>query len=109
MNHDQLFKLLLTTFFMEFLRSFLPEVAGYIDPDSIEFLDKEIFTDIASSERHEVDLIVKVRFRGGKRAFFLIHVENQAFPRKNFARRMFDYFAQLHKKYGLPVYPVVIF
>ncbi len=109
MNHDQLFKALLTTFFAEFVQAFLPDAAKYIEPDSIEFLDKEIFTDIASSERHEVDLIVRVRFRGGKPAFFLIHVENQASPEKEFPRRMFRYFARLHEKYGLPVFPVAIF
>jgi len=66
-------------------------------------------TDIASSESHEVDLIVKIRFRGGKQAFFLIHIENQASSRKDFARRMFQYFARLHEKYGLPIFPVAIF
>ena len=109
MNHDQLFKVLLTTFFMEFAQAFLSDVAAYIDPNSIEFLDKEIFTDIASAERHEVDLIVKVRFRSGKRAFFLIHVENQACSERDFARRMFRYFARLHEKFGLPIFPVAIF
>jgi hypothetical protein len=68
-----------------------------------------VFTDIASSESHEVDLIVKVRFRRGGRAFFLIHVENQASSSKEFARRMFRYFARLHEKYGLPIFPVAIF
>jgi hypothetical protein len=109
MNHDQFFKALLTTFFIEFVWAFLPDVATYIDPRYIEFLDKEIFTDIASSERHEVDLIVKVRFRSGKRAFFLIHVENQGSSKEDFAQRMFRYFARLHEKFGLPVFPVAIF
>jgi predicted transposase YdaD len=109
MAHDQFFKLLLMTFFVEFVRAFLPDVARYIDFSSIEFLDKEIFSDIASGDSHEVDLIVKVRFRGGKQAFFLIHVENQASSRKDFARRMFLYFARLHEMYGLPIFPVAIF
>jgi hypothetical protein len=100
MDHDRFFKELLTTFFVEFVKLFLPDVARYMDPNSIEFLDKEIFTDIASSESHEVDLIVKVRFRHGGQAFFLIHVESQASSRKDFARRMFRYFARLHEKYN---------
>ena len=109
MDHDRFFKELLTAFFAEFIEAFLPEMAQYIDSDSIEFLDKEIFTDIASSERHEVDLIAKVRFRSGGRAFFLIHVESQASSTKHFPRRMFRYFARLHEKYGLPVLPVALF
>jgi hypothetical protein len=109
MDHDHLFKELLTTFIREFISLFLPEVAGYLDPTApIEFLDKEIFTDIASSESHEVDLVAKVRFSDHE-GFFLIHVENQASPRTGFPRRMFSYFARLHEKYTLPVYPVVLF
>lgn len=109
MDHDRLFKELLTQFFREFIALFLPDVAVYLDPDTpIEFLDKEVFTDVTAGEKHEVDLIAKVRFRG-QDAFFLIHVENQSSPQSWFPRRMFAYFARLHEKYDLPVYPVVIF
>ncbi len=108
MNHDRLFKELLTFFFVEFVELFLPDVAAYIDYDTVEFLDREIFTDITAGETHEVDLVVKARFRG-KDTFFLIHVENQSSPQSRFPRRMFDYFARLHEKYDLPIYPVVIF
>ena len=92
MDHDRLFKELLRTNFLEFLAIFAPEVLEFLDVSSIEFLDKEVFTDISSSERHEVDLLVKVRFKG-RDTFFLIHVENQATSWKDFAARMFRYFA----------------
>ncbi len=59
-------------------------------------------------EKHEVDLLMKVKFRG-QEAFFLVHVENQATPQADFPKRMFRYFARLTEKYDLPVYPVVIF
>jgi hypothetical protein len=108
MEHDRLFKELLRTFFVEFLDLFFPEVKRYLDRRSIEFLDKEVFTDIASGERHEVDLLAKAKFRG-KEAFFLIHVENQATAQEAFGQRMFKYFARLHEKYQLPVYPIVLF
>jgi len=108
MDHDRLFKALLTTFFVEFLDLFLPEMGRYFDRKSIQFLDKEIFTDIGSSERHEVDLVAKAKFRG-KEAFFLIHVENQATAQDSFPERMFRYFSRLHEKYRLPVYPIVLF
>src|ERR1700710_535544 len=109
MDHDRLFKELLTTFFIEFIELFMPEVAAYIERDSIEFLDKEIFTDIAAGERHEVDLLVKVRFRGAGEGYFLIHVESQASPRAGFARRMFHYFARLDADHDLPVFPIALF
>ena len=71
-------------------------------------MDKEVFTDVTLGEKHEVDVLMKRRFRG-EDAFFLIHVENQSTPQGDFPKRMFRYFARLTEKYDLPVYPVVVF
>lgn len=108
MDHDRLFKQLLTTFFVEFVDAFLPDVAKYLDATSIEFLDKEVFRDIAGGGKRIVDLIVKARFKG-KDTCFLIHVENQSERLGDFPARMFLYFTRLFEKYRLPIYPVVIF
>jgi hypothetical protein len=108
MDHDRLFKELLTTFFVEFLDLFFPELTAYLDIGSITFLDKEVFTDVTQGERHEADLVVRAMFRE-QPLFFLIHVEAQARPEAGFPRRMFGYFAHLHEKYDLPVYPIAVF
>jgi hypothetical protein len=50
-DHDRLFKELLTTFFFEFLELFVPQVTAYLDRESLVFLDKEIFTDITLPRR----------------------------------------------------------
>jgi hypothetical protein len=68
-DHDRLFKELIETFFFDFVDLFLPEAAQDLDRDSINFLDKELFADVTSGESHEVDLVVKGRFKG-KDAFF---------------------------------------
>jgi predicted transposase/invertase (TIGR01784 family) len=107
-NHDRLFKELITTFFVEFIELFFPEVLGYLEIDSLEFLDKEVFTDVTAGERHEVDIIVKARFRG-LTTYFLILVENQANQYTKFGNRFFKYFARLYEEHDLPVYPIVIF
>jgi hypothetical protein len=107
-DHDRLFKELITTFFFAFLELFMPEVAAYVDRSPPEFLDKEIFIDLNSGERKEVDLLAKVRFKG-EGAFLVFHFESQAKPESNFGKRMFHYFADVHSKLDLPVYPVVIF
>ena len=107
-DHDRLFKELIANFFMEFIELFLPEVRDYVEAGSVELLDKEVFTDITAGERHEVDLVAKVRFKG-QDTCFLVHVENQAQPQSNFAKRMFAYFARLHEKHDLPVYPIAVF
>jgi len=43
MDHDRLFKELLTTFFVEFVDLFFSELAAYLNADSITFLDKEVY------------------------------------------------------------------
>ena len=107
-DHDQMFKELLTTFFVEFLDLFLPQVLEYLDPESLTFLDKEIFTDILAGEELEADLVARARFRG-QEAFFLLHIESQAQHKKEFAERMFRYYFWLYEKYRLPIYPIVLF
>jgi len=107
-DHDRLFKELLTTFFLEFIDLFFPDVSTYLEPNSLTFLDKELFTDITSGEQYEADLVAKVQFRG-QESFFLIHVENQANAQSDFSQRMFRYFARLYEKFALSIYPIAIF
>lgn len=107
-DHDRLFKELLTTFFVEFVDLFLPEVSESLERDSITFLDKKLFSDVTASEKFEVDLLARARVRG-EAAFFLIHLEHQSSPQAGFGKRMFRYFARLHEKYDLPIYPIVLF
>lgn len=107
-DHDRLFKELLTTFFGDFVGVFLPELAGYLDLATVDFLDKELFSGLAPGERQEADIVVRARFRE-QQAFFLVHLEHQAQVQAGFGRRLFRYFARLHEKYELPVYPVALF
>ena len=107
-DHDRLFKELLTEFFGDFVDLFLPELAGYLDKASLVFLDKEIFTDVTAGATHEADLVVRARFCG-QDSFFLVHLEHQAQAQRDFGRRMFRYFARLHDKHAMPVYPIVLF
>ncbi len=107
-DHDRLFKELLSTFFVEFIDLFFPEVREYLDASEMTFLDKEVFTDVTEGEKHETDLIAQVKFRN-QPSCFLIHVEAQASSRPNFNQRMFCYFARLHEKFSLPIYPIVVF
>jgi len=107
-DHDRLFKELLSTFFVEFLDLFLPQVLSQTDRDSIQFLPQEVFTDVTSGEKKEIDLLAQVRYQQ-QDTCFLIHVENQSYTETAFAKRMFKYFARLYEKYDCAIYPVVIF
>ncbi len=107
-NHDQLFKELLTTFFVEFIELFFPEVLEYLDLDSITFVDKEIFTDLTKGQKKILDVIALTKFQGQDYSF-LVHIENQSSNQTDFNQRMFRYFCSLFLKYNRPIYPIAVF
>ncbi|MBW4516210.1 MAG: DUF4351 domain-containing protein [Timaviella obliquedivisa GSE-PSE-MK23-08B] len=107
-DHDHAFKELLGEFFPEFIDLFFPQVAVYLDRHSLEFQPQEIFADLTEGDTYEADVVVKARFLN-EDSFFIVHLEHQGVFGKNFDRRMFNYFSQLHRIYQLPVYPIVIF
>ncbi len=107
-DHDRLFKQLITTLFFEFISLFAPQIADVIDRDSIEFIDKEVFSELMPGKENEADILVKVRIAGEER-FVLIHIENQSSSQAEFMARMFDYFKKLHTKYGMAIYPIAVF
>ncbi|MBW4507163.1 MAG: DUF4351 domain-containing protein [Scytonematopsis contorta HA4267-MV1] len=107
-DHDRLFKELISTFFIEFLELFLPQVASTIDKESIRFLPQEYFADLTSGEDKIIDLLAEVN-QAGQTKGFLIHIEAQSYTEAELARRIFFYFARLYQKYLKPVYPIVVF
>ena len=107
-DHDRLFKELLSTFLPEFVTQFLPTLADSIQLDTLSLLDKEIFTDVTSGEKYEADLVARGQLRD-RSTPFLLHLEIQAKAEAGFPRRQFRYFSRLHDQYGIPVYSVVIF
>jgi len=105
MDHDRLFKKLLTTFFYEFLELFFPTLAALVDrSQEAEFLDKETYKD--STRRR--DLVVRLRLLHGE-AFFIVQVEQEAQTTTDFPSRFFTYFTTLWDRYQLPIYPIAVF
>ena len=107
-NHDQIFKELLTTFFVEFIELFFSEVLEYLDTDSITFVDKELFTDITKGRKKILDVVALAKFKGQNYSF-LVHIEAQASQQNDFNERMFSYFCSLFLKYQRPIYPIAVF
>jgi predicted transposase YdaD len=107
MEHDPLFKLLISTFFMEFLELFAPRLAREVDPDSIELHNKEIFFGGSVGKRYHADIVVRLRFRG-QAAYIIVHVETQSTRDREMDRRMFIYFAGLHASERVPVFPILV-
>lgn len=107
LDHDSLFKQLLSAFFGDFLAWTAPELAAALDPKSLTFLDKESFGDLVDPDRREADFVVQARFRETP-ATVLIHLEHQAQVDRTLDRRMFRYFARFYDRYDLPIYPIAL-
>jgi hypothetical protein len=107
-NHDQLFKELLTTFFVEFLELFFPSVLEYLDTDTISFVDKELFTDVLRGEKKIMDIVALAKFQQQDYSF-LVHIENESSSKTDFNQRLFRYFCSLFLRYNRPIYPIVVF
>ena len=113
-DHDAIFKELLSTFFLDFLELFVPQVLEYSEPSefSLEPTEtvREVFSPIGQGKKKVADVVARLRFRD-QPTCFLIHVESQssAYTQEDFRWRMFHYFARLHEKFRLPVYPIALF
>ena len=109
MGHDQRFKEFLQTFLQEFLRLFFPDLEQRLDFRKIEFLDKEVFTNLAEGSSRRADVVAKLTTHDGLPKLLLVHIEIQANPEKGFPERMCEYYSLLRSRYKIPVFPVVIY
>jgi hypothetical protein len=107
-DHDRLFKELLAAHCWEFVELLMPDVAAFLDRDSLQLVDKELFTDIPGIARQEADLVFKGKFKGND-TFLLMDFEHQSKAPPTFPGRVYGYHFRLSESYGLPVYPVVIY
>ncbi|MGF1602928.1 MAG: Rpn family recombination-promoting nuclease/putative transposase [Thermosynechococcaceae cyanobacterium] len=104
-EHDQLFKELVTTFFVDFIDLFFPKTAVAIDPKAIEFLSLE---QEGGTEQDGNTILVKTRLRM-REACFWISIESQTDQEMAFNRRIFHKYAQLDAAYDFPIYPIILF
>jgi len=107
-RHDQLFKDLFRSFFLDFVRIVAPGPAERLDLAHATFLDKEAFTDWPRGSRRELDLLASVPLLSdsGRRA--LIHVEIEARANPRIGLRQAGYYMQLRLRHGLPVLPIAV-
>jgi hypothetical protein len=107
-DHDRLFKELLTTFFEEFILLFFPKVFEELDFRDLRFLTEEVVTDVTEGEKYRIDLLVETRLKG-EEGLIVIHVESQAQYQRTFKERMFIYFSRLYQKYRRKILPIALF
>ncbi|MCI0455548.1 MAG: DUF4351 domain-containing protein [Gemmataceae bacterium] len=111
-DHDQRFKKLVREFFHELFLLFFPQWAEAFDFGQVEWLDKEVFTDLLRGERRAMDLVAKLPTRKGKKRKWLalIHVEVESREKVTaLRRRMYEYRHELRRRHNLPVLPIAIY
>jgi hypothetical protein len=110
-DFDSPWKEVLAHYVPEALRLFLPAVATQIDWDrGYTLLDKEFqqVTRDADLGRRLAHVLVQVWRRDGTEAWVLIHIEVQAQPERDFARRMYVYHYRIYDRYERPIMSVAV-
>ncbi|RCJ24944.1 hypothetical protein A6S26_17210 [Nostoc sp. ATCC 43529] len=82
-DHDRLFKELLSNFFPEFIELFFPDISAEWQRDSIKFLPLEVITDVTEGEKRILDLVVQASLKS-QDTLFIIHTEHQSYSQTNF-------------------------
>ncbi|MDY6938276.1 MAG: DUF4351 domain-containing protein [Cyanobacteriota bacterium] len=107
-GRDRLLNELLSIFFWDFIALFLPHLVGEVDRESIAFVEPEEFGRTVAARLDETDFLARVRLRDRQTCFF-IRVEHHLSDRTGLARRMFHDVVELDRRYGIPIYPIVVF
>jgi len=113
-KNDILWKGMMEEIFDDLLRFLFPGIDQIVDIDKgFSFLDKEL-SEIYPEPGKEadtkfVDKLVKVHRLDGTVEWFLVHLEVQGYPDKQFAERMFQYYYRILDRYRKPVTALAIF
>jgi hypothetical protein len=106
-KHDSIFKALVRSFFADLLWLVAPNLAGRLDLQDPEFLDKEFFT--VGGRRRELDLLARVPFLGEGQESLLVHVEVEARATSGMGRRLFLYRNQIQAVHASLILSIVLY
>ena len=113
-QNDILWKGMLEEVFGDLLRFVFPKADEIFDlKRGFEFLDKELVAMNPKPDRKSdtrfVDKLVKVFQKDGSEEWILCHVEVQGTDDKEFAKRMFKYYARIFDRFDRPLTAIAIF
>ncbi|HWB94287.1 MAG TPA: hypothetical protein VG605_20675 [Puia sp.] len=113
-QNDILWKGMLEEVCDDLLRFVFPRADRIFDLErGFEFMDKELRAlnpkPGGKPDTKVVDKLVKVFQRDGSEEWVLCHVEVQGTDEKDFARRMFKYYARIFARYDQPLTAIAIF
>ncbi|WP_394234241.1 Rpn family recombination-promoting nuclease/putative transposase [Niallia oryzisoli] len=111
-DYDHLWKDVITDLFEEFLLFFSPELYEHVDfTVPPEFLEQELHTIIPESQANKrySDKLVKLKMKNSEEQWVLVHVEVQGDYKKDFPKRMFQYFYRVMDHYDQQIFALAIF
>jgi hypothetical protein len=92
----------------------VPQVLEYAEPSKLSLEPtetvREVFNPIGQGKKKITDMVARLSFRD-RQACFWVRVESQSstYSEEDFRWQMFHYFARLHEKFRLPLYPIALF
>jgi hypothetical protein len=101
-DYDNPWKLMLESYFREFVAFFFPQVHDQIDWErQYESLDKEFQQVVRDAElgKRLVDKLFKVWLRSGEEIWVLAHIEIQNQPETGFSERVYVYNYRIYDRY----------
>ncbi len=107
--HDPLIKQILQTFLPEFVTLFYPDIAERLDFATVEWIDKEVFTDPPGGRQRTADTVARVQTKTGEPEILLLHIEPQRKRSSAFPFRVFEYWFLLRRRYQIPVLPIALY
>jgi len=113
-KNDILWKGMTEEIFDDLLLFLFPGIDQIVDMGrGFNFLDKELAEIYPEPDKEAdtrfVDKLVKVHCLDGTVEWFLVHLEVQDYPDKQFAERMFQYYYRILDRYRKPVTALAIF
>ena len=106
--HNRIFKEFFRRFLPRFMHLFFPEEASQLDFDTLRFLDKELVINLPEQTLRITDVVAEVGIRTGGKRTILVHVEIEAYPKRGFPNRMFEYYALLRVLRQQSVFPIAL-
>lgn len=108
-DHDGLFKTLLSTFFPEFLELFAPDILTFGNVNAWTLTETELFHERHGPGKKRADLVARIPWIHDPTDHFFVHIEIQSHVQPNFSHRMFHYFLRLYGMHDAPIYPIALF
>jgi Domain of unknown function (DUF4351) len=109
-DHDQRFKNLIHEFLREFIGLFFPDLPARLDLQSVDWEEKEVFSDPPQGDVYHLDLVARIPSSSKGAAANLVHVEIESRDAvATFRPRLYNYYHFLRHRHRCPVISLAVY